>query len=167
MDYEQQLKLQAYLDGELSGAEARQVGEWVTRDHAAAALLAELRQTGAALKGFEAELRLPESRDFYWSRIQGAIERQEASARQKIGERPWLLALRRLLVPVTGLAVVIAFTVVGLRHTGGSPAEDSVTTLEDVQAFTYHDFSAGATLVWLSYPADMKIAGEDELTILD
>jgi len=165
--YEQQLKLQAYLDGELSGAEARQVAEWVARDQDVAALLTELRQTGAALQGFEEGVKLPESREFYWSKIQKAIDREEALVRSAPPEVPWLARLRRFLVPAAGLALVTVFAMVGLRHTGDSHSGASVTALEDVQAFTYHDFSARTTLVWLSYPADKKIAGEDELTILE
>ena len=32
------------------------------------------------------------------------------------------------------------------------------TALADSGAFTYHDYSAGATLVWLSYPAEDEVA---------
>ena len=43
MKQEQEFKLQAYLDGELPEAEARQVADWVAKDAEAAALLSELR----------------------------------------------------------------------------------------------------------------------------
>lgn len=167
MEYQQQLKLQAYLDGELSDAEARQVAERAARDEGAAALLAELRQTGEALSGFEAGVKLPESREFYWSKIQAEISRESSSAHGAASGMPWLAWLRRFLVPVTGLALVVGFGLVGLRNAGGPHGSGTVTSLEDVQAFTYHDFSAGATLVWLSYPADNRIAGEDEVAILE
>jgi len=35
IEHEQQLKLQAYLDGELPEAEARAVAEWLSRDEGA------------------------------------------------------------------------------------------------------------------------------------
>jgi hypothetical protein len=41
------------------------------------------------------------------------------------------------------------------------------TAFDDSGAFTYHDFSAGATLVWLPYPAEKDIADDDELDSLD
>ena len=37
------------------------------------------------------------------------------------------------------------------------------TALADSGAFTYRDYSAGTTLVWLSYPADNEVAENDEL----
>ena len=80
MEQEQQLRLQAYLDGELPEAEARAVAEWLSRDGEAMALATELRQTTEALGGFEQGIRLPESREFYWSKIQRQIQREDAPA---------------------------------------------------------------------------------------
>ena len=80
MDYNAQLKLQAFLDGELPEAEASEVANWLARDREAAALLEELRNTRSALAGFEAEVRLPESREFFWSKIEREIQRLETPA---------------------------------------------------------------------------------------
>ena len=77
MKDEQQLKLQAYLDGELPDSEVRAVADWIAKDAEAAGLLAELKNTRGALAGFEAEIKLPESREFYWSKIAREIERAE------------------------------------------------------------------------------------------
>ena len=62
MKQELQLKLQAYLDGELPEGEAREVAGLLAQDAEARALLAELKNTRAALAGFEADIKLPESR---------------------------------------------------------------------------------------------------------
>lgn len=161
MDYQDQLKLQAYLDGELPEAEAREIANRVTRDQAAAALAAELRQTRQALGGFEQDLRLPESRDFYWSKIKRDIEREQAALPVAAG--PSLIArLRRFLVPAAGLALLVIAGLVATQTSSeqGAPIE---TALADPGAMIYHDYSAGATFVWLSYPADKEIADEDEL----
>ena len=72
MDYKVQLKLQAFLDGELPEAEASKVANWIAGDGQASALLEELRHTQEALAGFEAGIRLPESREFFWSKIERA-----------------------------------------------------------------------------------------------
>ena len=56
------------------------MANWLARDREAAALLEELRNTRAALAGFEAEVRLPESREFFWSKIEREIQRLEAPA---------------------------------------------------------------------------------------
>ena len=53
MDHDAQLKLQAFLDGELPEAEASEVGNWLARDREAAALLEELRAAREALSGVE------------------------------------------------------------------------------------------------------------------
>ena len=53
MDYETQLKLQAFLDGELPEQEARDVAALVARDSEATDLLTELRNTRKALADFE------------------------------------------------------------------------------------------------------------------
>jgi anti-sigma factor RsiW len=161
-EYQDQLKLQAYLDGELPEAEAREVANWLARDQDAVGLLSELRHTRKALMGFEEGIKLPETSEFYWSKIQREIERQEIRVGQKsVSGIPLLTRLRRFLVPVAGLALL---AIAGLLATqtssrGGIGTE---TALADSGAFTYHDFDSGTTLVWLSYPADNELAMNDD-----
>src|SRR5512138_813224 len=99
IDYTEQLKLQAYLDGELPEAEARRMTDRLAQDPEAAALLTELRQTTEAVAAFEKEVRLPESREFYWSKIQREIQRQAQPAPEAATLPDWLAALRRVLMP--------------------------------------------------------------------
>ena len=65
MNEAQQLKLQALLDGELPEREAREILAWTQRDGAAAALLAELKNTRQALAKSEPHLSVSESREFF------------------------------------------------------------------------------------------------------
>ncbi len=168
MEYQDQLKLQSYLDGELPEAEAREAANLLTRDQDAAALATELRQTRQALAGFEEGVRLPESREFFWSKIQREIQRQEASAPERRVRVPWALRLRRFLMPATGIAVIGLLALVVTRESGTGGSDSIVeTALEDSGAFTYHDYSAGVTLVWLSYPADNEVADPDDSNSLD
>ena len=74
MKFESQLKVQAFLDGELTAAEAREVEGWVRSDPEARDLATEIRQTGQALKAGELARTAPEAREFYWSQIQRRIE---------------------------------------------------------------------------------------------
>ncbi len=166
MDYKDQLKLQSFLDGELSEAEARQVTDWLDRDAEAAALSTELTQTRQALAGLEEGVKLPESRDFYWSKIRRDIQRQESEAPAR-PNMPWLYQLRRWLVPAAGVAVIALLALTVTRESGAGSEGSAETALEDSGAFTYHDYSAGATLVWLSYPADNDSVDEDDLNSLD
>ncbi len=160
MEYEAQLKLQAFLDGELSEAETKEAVNWLAKDREAVALLGELRNTRQAMVGFEIGVELPESREFFWSKIQREIEAQ-APAPALAQPAPSLASiLRRFLAPATAVAVLGIAMIVAFRPSAVLPAE---TALADPSAFTYHDFSAGATLVWLSYPAEDEAVADDEM----
>jgi len=166
MDWNQQLKLQAYLDGELSDSERQEVESLLQEDKEASALIAELRETNRAVSVFAEETRLPESRDFYWSKIRRDIEQLEQQTESEQEPKPvfsWLLILRKALVPVTAVAVVLF---AGLVLTRQESLPGSETSLADSGAFTYHDFANGATLVWLTYPADNDLT-EDEATMFE
>jgi anti-sigma factor RsiW len=160
MDHQEQLKLQAYLDGELPEPEAREVANWLARDQDAIALLAELRNTRKATAGFEDGIKLPETREFYWSKIEREIQRQEAPARETAPVMPLFARLRRLLVPAAGLALLALVGIIAIQAPAGRIG-NSETALADSGAFTYHDFNSGTTLVWLSYPADNELALND------
>jgi anti-sigma factor RsiW len=150
MDYKSQLKLQAYLDGELAEGEAREVAGWLARDREAVALLAELKMTRQAMADFETGIKLPESREFFWSKIERQLQASEAVEPAR-GVSPLLAAWRRFLAPATGLAAVLMVTVLLVRGSGNPDAESSMS---DPGAFTYRDYKNGTTLVWLSYPAE-------------
>jgi anti-sigma factor RsiW len=164
MDYKAQLKLQALLDGELPEGEASEVTQWVARDREAAALLAELRHTRGALAGFDAGVRLPESREFFWSKVEREIQRLETPA-AKPARVSYLTLLRRFLVPASAVAAVLMAGLMLNRPaglTGRTVGTEIETALADSGAFTYRDYSAGTTLVWLSYPAENEVAETDE-----
>ena len=169
MDYETQLKLQAFLDGELPKAEASEVANWVTRDREGAAMLEELRNTREALAGAEAGIQLPETREFFWSKVRREIQRLEAPA-PKSASRPLLARWRQFLVPASALALVFVALVVLIQPgglAGRTGSADIETALADAGAFTYRDYSAGTTLVWLSYPADNEVAQSDEMDTVE
>jgi anti-sigma factor RsiW len=165
MDYNAQLKLQAWLDGELPEAEAREAANWLERDRDAAALAEELRNTRRSLAGFEADIRLPESREFFWSKVAREIERLEAPAPTPAPRDSYFALFRRFLVPASAVAVAVIAGLLLTRPTspsGRTVAADIETALADAGAFTYRDYSAGTTLVWVSYPADNEVAEGDE-----
>ena len=110
MDFEKQLKLQAYLDGELPEGERRAVESSLAQDAEAVALLAELQHTNAALAVFEGEIKLPESREFFWSKIEREIRRQEP-APQREAQPSWLSGWRRLFVPASAVAALVLLLV--------------------------------------------------------
>jgi len=160
MDFDAQLKLQAFLDGELPEDEAREVVSWIARDEEAKALHAELKNTRKAMKDSEANVRLPGSRDFYWSKIEREIQRLEPVAETKRSVSPFEM-LRRLLMPASAFAVLVVAGLITYNQLGfgvRSHAPESEVAMVNSSAFTYHDYSAGMTLVWLPFPAENDLA---------
>src|SRR5438105_474009 len=155
MDYDAQLKLQSYLDGELPEAEAREMANWLAQDREAVALFAELRNTRQAMVGLEVGVALPESREFFWSKIEREIYRleQPQPARPAL---PMFAAWRRFLMPAGAVAALAMATLLGVFNGSQGPIPEMAVA--DPSALTYHDFSAGTTLVWLSYPAENELA---------
>jgi anti-sigma factor RsiW len=153
MKEELQLKVQAYLDGELPASEAREVAELVVRDAGVRSLHAELKNTRAALKEFEAEIKLPESREFYWSKIQREISHSEKP--QTVEEPAWFAVwLRRFLAPAGALAALVIAATLAWHQINPGFATETETAFANSDAFTYRDYPKGVTLVWLSYPAE-------------
>ena len=156
MNAELMLKLQAWVDGELPASEAAQIAELVRTDAAAGALAAELKMTRGFLIGNEPEVKLTESRDFYWSKIQRAIERAEAqpATRESL---PWLVAVRRWLVPASGLALVAFLTVLSIgifnrntsTGTGDELLVEEETLSRHVDTSTYNSQADNMFVVYI------------------
>jgi anti-sigma factor RsiW len=161
MTNERQLKLQAFLDGELPESEAREVLAWTQRDGGAAALLLELKNTRQALAKSELHLNVPETREFFWSKIEREIERREPQIKTVSGVSIFAM-LRRFLFPAVALgALVIAGLVAhfnvpkaALENGTDADAPSVETTLANSDATTYRDDSEGTTLVWFSPAGD-------------
>lgn len=157
MNQDFQLKLQAHLDGELTERETREVEAVLAVDAEARALLTELRNTTDALTDFETDLKLPETREFYWSKIQRQLQRQHAPEERPAPVPFW----KRFLIPAGAFAALVLVALFGLRSFGPSgDAEAAVveTFLTDAGAMTYRDEAEGMTVVWLSYPAENEFA---------
>jgi anti-sigma factor RsiW len=158
MTEEQQLKLQAFLDGELPEKDTHQVAAWLARDAEATALLGELRNTRHALADFEPALKVPESREFYWSKIQREIERSTPAA-APVKSASLFTLFRRIVVPLAGVAVLVLGGIFAFHEfTGGQRSVQVNALLGDAGAFTYRDEAQSMTVVWLSYPAENKFA---------
>ena len=163
MDDNQQLKLQAYLDAELPATEVRQVEQWLAADSEAQALLAELTQTHQSLHRFDSEVKHPESREFFWSKVKRQIESAERKPVVPVSE-PFWVAWRKLLVPAGAVAAVMVALLVTLNSSSSN--SPSPTRVKDSATFTYRDYDSGTTLVWLSYPAENELAQSEPLGIV-
>jgi anti-sigma factor RsiW len=147
INHDSQLKLQAYLDGELSAREATEVKDWLAKDQDGQALLTELKNTSAALAGNEMELKLSESREFYWSKIQREIERQQKETPVRtVSLMTWL---RHHLASVGGAAVLTCLMAVMLLH-GAGPSQfaEMEVASDDMGAYTFRNQQDKMTMVW-------------------
>jgi anti-sigma factor RsiW len=154
------LKLQAHLDGELAPGEAREMVSLLQRDAEARGLFDELQSTRRLLAANEPEIKMPESREFYWSKIRRELERldrePEARPRRVWGLPQWL----RLALPAGAvLGAVLVFAAVMLHRSAfapgpGSPlfavGDEIETPLEEMNSFTFRSESARMTVVWVS-----------------
>jgi len=153
MNPETQLKLQAWLDGELPPDEVPAVARLAETDRDAAALVAELRHTMAALANNELERPLPESREFFWSKVERGIlagERLATGRSRPLGLSSWL----RFLAPagiVAALAIVLFTPIFGV-HRGANLAalEEIESPLADVSLTTFRSESEQMTVVWVN-----------------
>jgi anti-sigma factor RsiW len=156
------IKLQAYLDGELASSDARAVSTLLESDASARALFEELQQTRTLLRSNEPEFRLPESREFFWSKIEREIGRAEAVTPAQRGG--WFAFLRRHLAATAGVGVAVAVTLfAALQMNWVSPDlfEEIENPLEDTGSFSFRSESQQMTLVWISNPSASTEETED------
>jgi len=161
MNLEQQLKLQAWVDGELPEAEARQMAAFVQEQNEAQTLVGELRMTRGFLAGNESEAKLPESGDFYWGKIRREIERQEKAA-AKPPRVSWAFAWRRLMAPISGVALIAFLSVLSLNVFHRQSVDDGANFLvevenlsEDIGSISYRSQSENMFVVYL-YKKDQE-----------
>jgi hypothetical protein len=147
MKHNLQLKVQAWVDGELTGREARQIGEWVARDAEAGALAAALGSAKQTLRGNEVTPTVSDTREFYWSKIERQIQFESRPGRRD--GTPWYARWKRLLAPAAGVAVLACAAVVAVHHTALPAFDELAVTGENMEAVTFHDQSAQMTVVWL------------------
>jgi anti-sigma factor RsiW len=126
------LKLQAWVDGELPGEEARQVEALVSGNKEAAALASELRNTRGYLRGNELTVPVPESPEFYWSKIRRQIERLDAVEPATSTPSFWS-AFRRFMVPASGLALVMVVAALSVKYVAPDSFENQIDQMVEVE----------------------------------
>lgn len=169
MNGEFQLKLQAHLDGELSTKETREIETRLASDNEAKALLNELQNTRTAFRIFEKELTLPESREFFWSKVERGIRALENKSERETAGPTWFAAafLRRIAIPVSAFAAIALAAIFTVKQTGMFSTKSSdltgveIAMTDDSEAVTFTDHSADTTVVWLSYPAEKGFTETD------
>jgi anti-sigma factor RsiW len=160
MNSDTQLRVQSYLDNELSPGEARKMAEMLSSDREAQDLYNHLRMTRQLLRANQPELKLEESRDFYWSKIQRQIE---STPREPAPQPPASLWIR-LLAPLAGTAALFALLLSVMNNPQspiGELSGESLASAEplhgevedlapEMSSVTFRSEESGVTVVWLS-----------------
>lgn len=166
MKEETELKLLAYADGELRADEVAEVEALMKDSQAAADLVAELQWARGAMQGNEANIKLPESREFYWSKVSRAIEAEERRAEREASTgaaQPWW---RKILVPVAGLAALVFVLNVNMGSpNGGTEAGGSSGAVvvpepvwEDASVYEFYDEEEKMSVIWVTTDGETKLS---------
>ena len=158
---ETQLKIQALVDGELTGREAEELRARLESDAGLRALHARLTAVRGLMAGAELPRTLPESGDFHWSQISQAIGHGEREARRlakpALGAN-WLL---RWVMPLAGVACLVL--VLSLQQTkmpdlnillGGD--HELELTADEIDVMTFNTGDDTMSIVWLDYSIDLQ-----------
>jgi anti-sigma factor RsiW len=174
MNPELELDLQSYLDGELTGRGASRVEQLLASNPEAQALFQELKVTKQLLGGNELAVKLPETREFYWSKIQRGIEQAEKQEAVGAARAEGLWGRwKRYLAPMAGVAVVVTLGVMTAKMYDATPFTSSTQHLAEIQnlsdhtgSYSFRSQSENMFVVWV-YDRDQEIgditeAGEPE-----
>jgi hypothetical protein len=152
MNLEAQLKVQAWLDGELGQADVPEVLRLVREDPEAAALARGLKLSRQWLAAGEPARPVPESREFYWSGMARKLAAPGDAGGEPEPPRRWWFWLR-WLAPVGALAVLVAMLLPppeASPHSAGVRPAEVDTPLDDVGSFTFRSDSEQMTVVWVT-----------------
>lgn len=160
MNHELEVKLQAYVDGELSASEARDLEVMLASNAEAKALTQELSWMRSAIKGNELQLPVTDTRDFYWSQIKRAIQSEERKTVS--AERPALAGWRKFVAPLTALAVV-AILAVSVKL--AAPPQDTwlaevENMAEETHSVSFRAKSENMFVVWV-YDKSEGVTGNE------
>jgi anti-sigma factor RsiW len=149
IDQDTMLKVQAYVDHELDPQDARAVAALVERDAEAKAVYAELNEVRTLVAANPLSPKLPESREFFWSKIERDIRRSSAEPVTPSKFRWWM----RIVAPATGFAVVlmVAFLLLkpGVMPSTLSSLHEIESPLKEANTISFYSPSAGMTVVWV------------------
>jgi hypothetical protein len=154
MNDETKIKLQAFLDGELSGRETRQISELLESDAEAKSFFAELQFVKTAMSGNELEIKLPETREFYWGKIQREIERGEKQ-KQTVEALAfpifawWKPAYVRIASGVAAACALLMISFMAFNDGNRAYIPGEIEGNGEMGAITYHSNADGMTVVYL------------------
>ena len=156
-----ELKVQALVDGELTGSEAEALRQRINDDAGLQQLHVSLPQMRGLIADSELPRPLPESGDFYWNKIAETIEHEKCA-----GERPspptpasrWLLRWLSPLVGVSALVLLFTLQQPTAPDLGSTLISDHELEMSDdeIDVMTYNSDDDSMSIVWLDYSMDIQ-----------
>jgi anti-sigma factor RsiW len=153
MNTDLEMKVQAWLDGELPETEAREIMRLAETDSTAAALVRELKFTRSWLQGGETLREVPASREFYWAQIERQIQ---VTGQPTAPERPATNALGqwlRWLMPAA-IAATLAFFILAPKPAAkfweASVGAEIESPADDLGTFNFHSDQGHMNVVWVN-----------------
>ena len=154
-----ELRVQALVDGEITGREAEELRVSIEGDAGLRELQDRLTVMRGLMKGAELPRSLPESGDFHWSQIAKAIDCKERKA--KSGSRMgWFL---RRVTPWVGFACILLLLSSPSQHNVtpdlgikiGSDHELELSD-DDIDVMTFNTVDDDMSVVWLDFSIDIS-----------
>ena len=167
MKEEIELKLLAYADGELPAAEIAEIESLLIESPAAADLLAELRWSHSAILEADSDLKVPENREFYWSKVSRSIEAAERNAEQGTTRAPVVSWWRQAFAPLAGLAAVALVLSINLDQPATEGQEGVAAPLtvvapepvwEDASVYEFYDEKEKMSVIWVTTDGSVELA---------
>ena len=156
-----ELKVQALVDGELTGSEAEALRQRINDDAGLQQLHVSLTQMRGLIADSELPRPLPESGDFYWNKIAETIEREESAGERAAPPTPASRWLLRWLAPVAGVSALVLLltlqqpTAPDLGITLNSDHELEMSD-DEIDVMTYNSDDDSMSIVWLDYSMDIQ-----------
>ena len=155
-----ELKIQALVDGELTEFEAGKLRDRIKNDIRLQILHERLMQMKNLISKHEMPRVLPESSDFYWSKIAQEIEAGGSAAQssaQSLGMK-WVF---RRLAPLLGIAsVALLITLQGPNLPDLGIVLDHNHELElladEIDVMTFNSADDSMSVVWIDYSMDIQ-----------
>ena len=155
-----ELKIQALVDGELTEFEAGKLRDRIKNDIRLQILHERLTQMKDLISTHEMPRVLPESSDFYWSKIAQEIEvggSDAQSSAQSLGMK-WVF---RRLAPLLGIAsVALIITLQGPNLPDLGIVLDHNHELElladEIDVMTFNSADDSLSVVWIDYSMDIQ-----------
>ncbi|MBC8244798.1 MAG: hypothetical protein H8E20_10435 [Verrucomicrobia bacterium] len=160
---ETELRVQALVDGELTGTEAEALRTRIEGDDALRELHARLTAVRGLMHGAELPRPLPEPGDFHWSQISNAIQYEERQAKRLARPASGMGSLLRWVTPLAGLGCILLLLTSPSRHNGppdlgillGSDHELELSA-DEIDVMTFNTGDDNMSIVWLDYAIDLR-----------